>query len=104
MENDKINTEEIKSEEFARLFRIGEIIYPDLKKLISDILKEAGKFFSSGLYKRKYTPSTLLNTAEYAAPEYFTHLALFSRGGELLNFAQFEFPSVQPPNPPGNNA
>lgn len=83
--------EKIKAHESARLIRIGEVIYPDMKKLTSDVLEEASKFFSTGIYETKFMPSAILVT-EYSLPEYFTKLALFSRGKELLDLAKFRFP------------
>jgi hypothetical protein len=85
--------ETIKAHESAKLTRIGEVIYPDIKKLTLDILAETSKFFSTGIYETKYTPSTIANI-EYSVPEFFTQLALFSRGQELLSIAQF-FPNPE---------
>jgi hypothetical protein len=85
---DNEDIERVGSYESAKLIRIGEVIYPDMKKLTRDILEEASKFFSSGIYKIEFTPSTI-QVREYSFPENFTQLALFSRGEELRNMLTF---------------
>jgi hypothetical protein len=85
--------EKVKNYESTKLIRIGEIVYPDMRKLTTDILEEASKFFSSGIYRTEFTPSTI-RVSEYSFPEYFTKLALFSRGEELQSMARFQFPNT----------
>lgn len=64
----------------AQLF--GAILYEDFRKLTSDILAEASKFYSSGIYRHKFEPSTL-DESESDLPEDFIKFALFSKNKEM---------------------
>lgn len=56
---------------------LGQIIYPDIKKLTDDILEESGNFYSKSIYIGSYEPSTQ-NRKEFQLPKDFKKLNLFS--------------------------
>ncbi len=64
----------------AQLF--GVILYEDFRKLTSDILEEASKFYSTGIYKGKFKPSTL-DESDTDLPDDFVKFALFSKNDEM---------------------
>lgn len=68
--------------EQEKLSAIGYIVYSDFRKLTSDIVEEASKFYSTGIFRTDFKPSTIRIT-EYSPPNDFTQLALFSRQREL---------------------
>ena len=77
--NSSSNPEEIESE---KLTLIGRIVYEDFRKLTSDILAEASHFYSTGIYRSEFLPSTIRNV-DYSPPADFSQLALFSRQREI---------------------
>jgi hypothetical protein len=60
----------------------GALLYEDFRKLTSDIIEEASKFFSSGIYSDKFVPSSL-NEEDYDLPSDFMELALFTKTAEM---------------------
>jgi hypothetical protein len=66
--------------EKAQMF--GALLYEDFRKLTSDILEEASKFYSSGIYSDKFVPS-MLKEKDFDLPSDFTGLALFTKVAEM---------------------
>ena len=78
------NPEQLESE---KLSMIGKIVYDDFRKLTSNILEEASKFYSIGIYRAEFLPSTIRNV-QYSPPSNSTQLALFSRQRELREITE----------------
>lgn len=66
-----------------KLKKIGVILYEDIQKLTSNILEEAGRFYSKAIYDESFEPSTI-NRKEFKLPENFRDLALFSKRDDIL--------------------
>jgi hypothetical protein len=77
--NSSNDREQLESE---KLSLIGRVVYDDFRKLTSDILVEASRFYSTGIYRSEFLPSTIGNV-QSSLPADFTQLALFSRQREL---------------------
>jgi hypothetical protein len=73
------NPERIEQE---KLSAIGHVIFEDCQKLTRDILEEASKLFRTGHPITMFIPSTI-RSDQYALPNDFAQLALFSRQKEL---------------------
>ena len=69
--------------EQEKLSAIGNIVWDDFRKLTSDIVEEASKFYSSGIFRVDFRPSTISRRSTPSLPKDFTQLALFSRQNEL---------------------
>jgi len=50
--------EQLESEKISM---IGRIVYDDFRKLTSDIIEEASKFYSIGIYRAEFLPATIKN-------------------------------------------
>jgi hypothetical protein len=67
------NAEQLEREKRSR---IGRIVYDDFRKLSSDIVGEASKFYSTGIFRRDFRPSTI-GTIEYIPPMILPSLLYF---------------------------
>lgn len=66
----------------ANLKKIGELLYEDFRKLTSDILEDAGRFYSESIYNERFEPSTM-HKKPYVLPDYFQKFALFTQQNEI---------------------